>query len=177
MVAHTPCFRAEAGSYGRDTRGLIRQHQFGKVELVKIVAPENADAEADALLSDAEALLQALELPYRAVQLCAGDVGFSAQRCVDLEVWLPGQQEYREVSSCSLMGDFQARRMNLRYKPAPSPEDKKPRPRFPCTMNGSGLAVGRALVAVLENHQNDDGSVNVPAALRPYLQGAEVLSK
>jgi seryl-tRNA synthetase len=141
------------------------------------VTPENADAEADSLLGDAEALLQALELPYRAVQLCAGDVGFSAQRCVDLEVWLPGQQEYREVSSCSLMGDFQARRMNLRYKPAPSPEDKKPRPRFPCTMNGSGLAVGRALVAVLENHQNDDGSVSVPAALRPYLQGAEVLSK
>ena len=177
MVAHTPCFRAEAGSYGRDTRGLIRQHQFGKVELVKIVAPEDADEEADSLLNDAEKLLQALELPYRAVQLCAGDVGFSAQRCVDLEVWLPGQQEYREVSSCSLMGDFQARRMNLRYKPAPSPEDKKPRPRFPCTMNGSGLAVGRALVAVLENHQNDDGSVNVPEVLRPYLRGAEVLAK
>lgn len=177
MVAHTPCFRAEAGSYGRDTRGLIRQHQFGKVELVKVVAPEDAEAEADALLEDAESLLKALELPYRAVQLCAGDVGFSAQRCVDLEVWLPGQQEYREVSSCSAMGDFQARRMNLRYKPAPSPEDKKPRPRFPCTMNGSGLAVGRALVAVLENHQNEDGSVSVPEVLRPYLGGLEVLAK
>jgi len=175
LAAFTPCFRAEAGSYGRDTRGLVRQHQFGKVELVKVTTPAEAQAEIDALVADAERCLQLLELPYRALRLCAGDIGFSARQCVDLEVWLPGQQAYREVSSCSLMGDFQARRMNLRYKPKPTEADKKPRPAFPCTMNGSGLAVGRALVAVLENHQRPDGSVAVPAALRPYMGGLEVL--
>jgi len=172
-AALTPCFRAEAGSYGRDVRGLIRQHQFPKVELVRIVAPKDAEKAHAATVADAEALLEALELPYRRLRLCAGDIGFSAATCVDLEVWLPGAQEYREISSISLMGDFQARRMNLRYRPKPEPgSTKKPKPAFPATMNGSGLAVGRALVAVLENYQNADGSLDVPAALRPYVGGA-----
>ena len=181
VAALTHCFRAEAGSYGRDTRGLVRQHQFAKVELVKIVAPENGVAEHEALVADAEKCLQLLDLPYRKVSLCAGDIGFSARRCYDLEVWLPGPQEYREISSCSLMGDYQARRMGLRFRPKPAKDDNdggkkkkgKPKPLFPYTMNGSGLAVGRALVAVLENHQNPDGSVTVPRALRPYMGGAE----
>ena len=180
-VAHTPCFRAEAGSYGRDTRGLMRQHQFYKVELVRVCEPEAADANHEALTAHAEACLRALELPYRKVLLCSGDVGFSARLCYDLEVWLPGQQAYREVSSCSQCGDFQARRMGLRYRPAPeappegeaAPKKKapKPKPVFCHTLNGSGLAVGRALIAVLENYQRPDGTVEVPEALRPYMGG------
>ncbi|KAH8045256.1 hypothetical protein JL722_14321 [Aureococcus anophagefferens] len=169
VAALTHCFRAEAGSYGRDTRGLVRQHQFAKVELVKIVAPDDGVAEHEALVADAEKCLQLLDLPYRKVSLCAGDIGFSARRCYDLEVWLPGPQEYREISSCSLMGDYQARRMGLRFRPKPAKDENdggkkkkgKPKPLFPYTMNGSGLAVGRALVAVLENHQNPDGPSSV----------------
>ncbi|KAJ1459972.1 hypothetical protein M885DRAFT_510467 [Pelagophyceae sp. CCMP2097] len=182
LAAWTSCFRAEAGSYGRDTRGLIRQHQFGKVELVKITAPSEARRAHAALVADAEAVLRLLDLPYRKVLLCSGDIGFSAQLCYDLEVWLPGQQAWREISSCSLMGDFQARRMGLRYRPAAIPGAKvdkknKAKPVPPCTMNGSGLAVGRALVAVLENHQRPDGSVDVPAALIPYMGGRTRLSQ
>jgi seryl-tRNA synthetase len=180
-VAWTPCFRAEAGSYGRDTKGLIRTHQFQKVELVKICTPETSPAEHEALTQDAEACLQALELPYRKVRLCSGDVGFAARHCYDLEVWLPGAGEYREISSCSNCGDFQARRMGLRYRPkaeASNNESKKPNKTKPVlchTMNGSGLAVGRTLVAVLENYQQPDGSVVVPKALRAYMGGKEVL--
>jgi len=180
-VAWTPCFRAEAGSYGRDTRGLIRTHQFGKVELVKVTTAETSDEEHEALTKDAEACLQALKLPYRKVRLCSGDVGFSARHCYDLEVWLPGAQEFREISSCSNTGDFQARRMSLRYRPAPAPaakggkKPKKPKPQLCHTINGSGLAVGRTLVAVLENYQMPDGSVVVPEVLRPYMGGKEIL--
>ena len=169
-VAHTPCFRSEAGSYGRDTRGLIRQHQFEKVELVQIVRPEDADAAHAALTGHAEAVLQALGLPYRVVSLCAGDLGFSAALTYDLEVWLPGQNRYREISSCSNFGDFQARRMQARWR---NPATGKP--ELVHTLNGSGLAVGRTLVAVLENFQQADGSVTVPAVLRPYLGGVERL--
>lgn len=168
FVAHTPCFRSEAGSHGRDVRGLIRQHQFDKVELVQIVRPEQA---ADALLElrgHAEHILQALELPYRVVDLCAGDLGFAAQRTFDLEVWLPGQGTYREISSCSHFGDFQARRMKARYRP-----ESGAKPELVHTLNGSGLAVGRTLVAVLENHQQADGSVVVPPPLRRYMNGRE----
>jgi seryl-tRNA synthetase len=196
LVSLSPSFRAEAGSYGRDTRGLLRQHQFHKVELVKICSPETSDAEHEALTKDAEGILQALELPYRKVLLCSGDIGFSARMCYDLEVWLPGQQEYREVSSCSNCGDFQSRRMSLRYRPSPKVGEagdaeasaseaesssakgggKKAKPKknpiaYPHTMNGSGVAVGRALVAVLENYQQPDGSVLVPKALQPYMGG------
>jgi seryl-tRNA synthetase len=187
-VAWTPCFRAEAGSYGRDTRGLIRTHQFQKVELVKITSADTSDAEHELLTSHAEACLQALELPYRKVRLCSGDIGFSARHCYDLEVWLPGSGEYREISSCSNTGDFQARRMALRYRPAEAPasaaddddgqkkkKQKKPKPEFCHTINGSGLAVGRTLVAVLENYQKPDGSVVVPEVLRPYMGGLEIL--
>jgi len=181
-VAWTPCFRAEAGSYGRDTRGLIRTHQFGKVELVKITTPETSDEEHEALTLNAEACLQKLKLPYRKVRLCSGDVGFSARHCYDLEVWLPGAQEFREISSCSNTGDFQARRMALRYRPSPPPAEegkkkkaKKPKPQLCHTINGSGLAIGRALVAVLENYQMPDGSVVVPEVLRPYMGNKEVL--
>lgn len=170
-VAATPCFRAEAGSYGRDTRGLFRQHQFTKVELVKIVTREQAyQAHAD-LVRDAEKCLQKLELPYRKVKLCAGDLGFSARLCFDLEVWLPGQQAYREISSCSLVDDFQSRRMGLRYRPKVTADTPKPKPQYPITMNGSGLAVGRTLVAVLENYQQPDGSIKVPDVLVPYMGG------
>lgn len=181
-VAWTPCFRAEAGSYGRDTRGLIRTHQFGKVELVKITTPETSDAEHEALTRHAETCLQKLKLPYRKVRLCSGDVGFSARHCYDLEVWLPGAQEFREISSCSNTGDFQARRMALRYRPSAPPAEegkkkkaKKPKPQLCHTINGSGLAVGRALVAVLENYQMPDGSVVVPEVLRPYMGNKEIL--
>lgn len=186
-VAHTPCFRAEAGSYGRDTRGLIRTHQFHKVELVKITSAETSDQEHELLTRHAQKCLEALKLPYRKVRLCSGDIGFSARHCYDLEVWLPGSGEYREISSCSNTGDFQARRMNLRYRPAVvNDEDdpsgggkkkkaKKPKPAFCHTINGSGLAVGRTLLAVLENYQMPDGSVIVPEVLRPYMGGAEVL--
>lgn len=170
-VAHTPCFRSEAGSHGKDTRGLIRQHQFEKVELVQIVAPRDSAAAHEALTGHAEAVLQALELPYRVVSLCAGDLGFSAALTYDLEVWLPGQGRYREISSCSNFGDFQARRMQARWR---NPETGKP--ELVHTLNGSGLAVGRTLVAVLENFQQADGSVTVPPVLRGYLGGLECLT-
>jgi seryl-tRNA synthetase len=186
-VAWTPCFRAEAGSYGRDTKGLIRTHQFQKVEMVKITSASDSAEQHELLTSHAEACLQALELPYRKVRLCSGDAGFSARHCYDLEVWLPGAAEYREISSCSNTGDFQARRMGLRYRPTvveEAPEEtkgkkkqaKKPKPEFCHTINGSGLAVGRTLVAVLENYQRPDGSVVVPEALRPYMGGIEVIT-
>jgi seryl-tRNA synthetase len=170
LTAHTPCFRSEAGSAGRDTRGLMRMHQFNKVELVSIVRPEDADAELERMTGCAEKVLQALELPYRTMLLCAGDMGFSARRTYDLEVWLPSQNTYREISSCSNCGDFQARRMNARFR-----REGEKKPEFLHTLNGSGVAVGRALLAVLENHQNADGSVAVPAALRPYMDGMERL--
>lgn len=180
LVAFTPCFRAEAGSYGKDTRGLIRQHQFHKVELVRVATPETADEEHHRLTEHAEACLRALKLPYRKMRLCSGDTGFSASHCYDLEVWLPGQGSYREISSCSNCGDFQAKRMQLRYRPAASAEGgngggkkQAPKPVFCHTINGSGLAVGRALVAVLENYQLEDGSVVVPEVLRPYMGGLE----
>ena len=165
-VAHTPCFRSEAGSYGRDTRGLIRQHQFEKVELVQMVRPAQSDAALEALTGHAEAILQALELPYRKVVLCGGDLGFSAALTYDLEVWLPGQSAYREISSCSNFRDFQARRLQARWR---NPETGKP--ELVHTLNGSGLAVGRTLVAVMENGQQADGSIALPEALRPYLGG------
>ncbi|MEM7611350.1 MAG: serine--tRNA ligase [Pseudomonadota bacterium] len=171
FAAHTPCFRSEAGSYGQDTRGMIRQHQFEKVELVHIVKPEESDEALDALTGHAEVILQALELPYRVVALCAGDVGFSARKTFDLEVWLPGQQRYREISSCSNCGDFQARRMGTRWRGA---SGGKPEPVH--TLNGSGVAAGRALIAVIENYQQSDGSVVVPDVLRSYMGGIEVLS-
>jgi len=175
-VAFTPCFRAEAGSGGRDTRGLFRQHQFHKVELVKLTTPEHSDAGHHELVQHAENCLQKLGLPYRKVQLCSGDIGFSARLCYDLEVWLPGQTRFREISSCSNCGDFQARRMNLRYRPSErDAKGKAKKPVFCHTINGSGLAVGRTLVAILENYQNEDGSVTVPEVLRPYMGGKEVL--
>eukprot|EP00746_Dinoflagellata_sp_MGD_P143173 gnl/MRDRNA2_/MRDRNA2_76037_c0_seq1.p1 gnl/MRDRNA2_/MRDRNA2_76037_c0~~gnl/MRDRNA2_/MRDRNA2_76037_c0_seq1.p1 ORF type:complete len:573 (-),score=122.24 gnl/MRDRNA2_/MRDRNA2_76037_c0_seq1:76-1794(-) len=173
-VTFTPCFRAEAGSYGKDTRGLFRQHQFHKVELVKITTPEQSDEQHHMLVDHAEKCLQALKLPYRKMQLCSGDIGFSAQLCYDLEVWLPGQGKFREISSCSNCGSFQARRMNLKYRPkALDEKGKKQRPVFCHTINGSGLAVGRTLVAILENYQNADGSVTIPEVLRPYMGGKE----
>jgi seryl-tRNA synthetase len=165
-VCHTPCFRREAGSYGRDTRGMIRQHQFEKVELVQLVEPQHSREALEALTGHAEAILKKLELPYRAVALCGGDLGFSAARTIDLEVWLPGQNTYREISSCSNFGDFQARRMQARYR---HPESGKP--ELVHTLNGSGLAVGRTLVAILENFQDGAGTVHVPDVLRPYLGG------
>lgn len=167
-VCFTPCFRAEAGSYGKDTRGLIRQHQFHKVEMVKIVTPENGTAEHESLTANAEALLQALELPYRTVILCGGDVGFTARICYDIEVWLPGQNSYREISSCSHFGDFQSRRAKIRFRP-----EAGGKPVMAHTINGSGLAVGRTLVAILENHQQADGSVRIPEVLRPYMGGLD----
>ncbi len=166
LTAHTPCFRSEAGSYGRDTRGLIRQHQFDKVELVQIVKPEDSAQALEELTGHAETILQKLELPYRKVVLCTGDMGFGATKTYDLEVWLPAQNTYREISSCSSMGDFQSRRMQARYRAKGA---KKP--DLVHTLNGSGLAVGRTLVAVLENYQNEDGSITVPAALVPYMGG------
>jgi seryl-tRNA synthetase len=168
-AAFTPCFRAEAGSYGKDVRGLIRQHQFHKVELVKFAEPERSFEELEGLTRDAEAILQRLELPYRVVTLCAGDLGFSATKTYDLEVWLPSQRAYREISSCSNFGEFQARRAKIRYRPG-----KGEKPRLVHTLNGSGLAVGRTWLAVLENHQQADGSIRIPEALRPYF-GAAVL--
>ncbi|MFK4793949.1 serine--tRNA ligase [Sphingobium sp. ZW T5_29] len=166
FTALTPCFRSEAGSAGRDTRGFIRQHQFEKVELVTICAPDESEAELERMCAAAEGILQALELPYRRVLLCTGDMGFAAAKTYDLEVWLPSQKTYREISSISNCGDFQARRMNARYRP----EGEK-QTRFLHTLNGSGLAVGRTLVAVLENYQQEDGSVIVPEALKPYMGG------
>ena len=170
LTAHSPCFRSEAGSAGRDSRGLIRQHQFDKVEMVQVVAPEHSDAALEAMVGHAEAILQKLELPYRVVLLSTGDMGFGASKTYDLEVWLPAQDTYREISSCSNCGAFQARRMQARVRNAQGKTD------YVHTLNGSGLAVGRSLVAVLENHQQADGSIRVPAALRPYLRGAEFLS-
>ncbi len=164
-VAYTPCFRSEAGSYGRDTKGLIRQHQFDKVELVKFTTPETSEAELESLLADAEEVLQLLELPYRVVTLCSGDLGFSSSKTYDIEVWLPGQDKYREISSCSNFLDFQARRGGIRYRP---PGQKKS--ALVHTLNGSGLAVGRTLAAIFENYQQEDGSVAIPAILQPYFQ-------
>ena len=169
-VGHTPCFRSEAGSYGRDTRGMIRVHQFEKVEMVHIVRPEDSFEALEAITLHAEAILQQLELPYRLVLLCEGDTGFSATKTYDIEVWLPGQAAYREISSCSNCTDFQSRRMKLRYR---DPATNKP--ALVHTLNGSGLAVGRALVAVMENYQQADGSIAVPHVLRPYMQGMEVI--
>ena len=171
FVCHTPCFRSEAGSYGKDTRGMIRQHQFEKVELVWVVRPDQSDAALEALTGHAEAVLQALELPYRKVLLCAGDTGAAACKTYDLEVWLPGQGAYREISSCSHFGDYQARRMMARWR---NPESGKP--ELVHTLNGSALAVGRTLVAVLENGQREDGGVDIPAALRPYMDGIDHLA-
>jgi len=170
FVAHTPCFRREAGSHGKDTRGMIRQHQFDKVELVQISLPGEAEDCLESLTAHAETVLEKLELPFRRMLLCAGDMGFSARKTYDLEVWLPGQQAWREISSCSHFGDFQARRMKARWR---NPETGKP--ELVHTLNGSGLAVGRTLVAVLENHQNRDGSVTVPEALRPWMGGVDTL--
>ena len=169
FVCHTPCFRSEAGSYGKDTRGMIRQHQFDKVELVQISHPDKSYELLDELTGHAEAILKKLDLPYRVVTLCTGDMGFSAAKTYDIEVWLPGQNAYREISSCSNFEAFQARRMQARYR------DEKGKPQLAHTLNGSGLAVGRTLVAILENYQNADGSVTIPTALLPYMGGAEKL--
>ncbi len=168
LVCHTPCFRSEAGSYGRDVRGMIRQHQFDKVELVHIVRPDESTQALEELTGHAEKILQLLELPYRVVTLCGGDMGFSAAKTYDLEVWLPGQGKYREISSCSNTRDFQARRMQARWR---NPDTEKPEPVH--TLNGSGLAVGRAMIAVMENYQQADGSILVPEVLKPYMGGVE----
>ncbi|MDD1012172.1 serine--tRNA ligase [Pseudomonas rubra] len=170
FVAHTPCFRSEAGASGRDTRGMIRQHQFDKVEMVQIVEPDKSMEALEGLTANAERVLQALELPYRVLALCTGDMGFSAVKTYDLEVWVPSQDKYREISSCSNCGDFQARRMQARWR---NPETGKP--ELVHTLNGSGLAVGRTLVAVLENYQQADGSIRVPDVLKPYMGGLEVI--
>jgi seryl-tRNA synthetase len=169
LTAHSPCFRSEAGSAGRDTRGLIRQHQFDKVEMVQIVHPDHSEAALEDMVRHAETVLQRLELPYRVLLLCSGDMGFASSKTYDLEVWVPAQETYREISSCSTCDAFQSRRMQSRYKSAQGKNE------LLHTLNGSGVAVGRALVAVLENHQNADGSINVPPALRPYLGGLAVL--
>ena len=165
-VAYTPCFRSEAGSYGKDTRGLIRQHQFEKVEIVKFTTPEDSEREHEALVADAERILQALKLPYRVMLLCTADQGFGAAKCYDIEVWLPGQNAYREISSCSNFLDFQARRAKIRFR-----REAQGKPEFVHTLNGSGLAVGRTLVAILENYQRADGSIEIPGVLRPYMRG------
>ncbi|NQY25610.1 MAG: serine--tRNA ligase [Piscirickettsiaceae bacterium] len=170
FVAHTPCFRSEAGSYGRDVRGLIRQHQFEKVELVQIVRPQDSDEALETLTQHAETILQKLELPYRKVLLCIGDLGFSSSKTYDLEVWLPSQKTYREISSCSNFQDFQARRLQARWR---NPETNKP--ELVHTVNGSGLAVGRTLLAVMENHQDEQGRIHIPEALRPYMNGKEII--
>jgi len=172
LTAHTPCFRSEAGAAGRDTRGMIRQHQFTKVELVSITTPEESLAEHERMTACAEEVLKRLGLPFRTILLCTGDMGFASQKTYDIEVWLPGENTYREISSCSVCGDFQARRMNARYKPKGAKDT-----RFVHTLNGSGLAVGRTLIAVLENYQQADGTVVVPEALRPYMGGLAVIEK
>jgi seryl-tRNA synthetase len=171
VTAHTACFRAEAGAAGKDTRGMLRQHQFYKVELVSVVAPEESDAELDRMTGCAEEVLKRLDLPYRVVVLCSGDTGFGAAKTHDIEVWLPGQGTYREISSCSNTRGFQARRMNARYRPAGDGKG----PQHVHTLNGSGVAIGRAMIAILENYQNADGSVTIPEALRPYMNGLEVI--
>ncbi|HEX9757985.1 MAG TPA: serine--tRNA ligase [Nitrospiria bacterium] len=170
-VAYTPCFRREAGSYGKDTRGLIRQHQFNKVEMVRFVKPEDSYSELEILLSHAEEVLKRLEIPYRVVVLCTGDLGFASAKTYDIEVWLPGQGSYKEISSCSNFEDFQARRMSIRYRA------QKKQTQLVHTLNGSGLAVGRTLVAILENFQREDGSVSIPLALRPYMGDEELITK
>ena len=171
LTAYTPCFRAEAGSAGRDTRGLIRMHQFHKVEMVCVTRPENSEDELERMTNCAEEILRRLELPYRVMLLSSGDMGFGARKTYDLEVWLPSQNTYREISSCSNCGDFQARRMNARFR-----REGEKKPEFLHTLNGSGVAVGRAMLAVMENHQNEDGSITIPDVLRPYMGGLEVLS-
>ena len=170
-VAHTPCFRSEAGSYGKDTKGLIRQHQFEKVELVQIVKPKESEEALSSLTAHAENVLQELQLPYQLVSLCAGDIGFGANITYDLEVWLPGQQAFREISSCSLYGDFQARRMQAKWK-----NEETGKNEFLHTINGSGLAAGRTLVAVMENYQDADGSIHIPEVLIPYMNGKELIN-
>ncbi len=179
LTAYTPCFRAEAGAAGKDTRGIIRQHQFQKVELVKFTRPEDSDAEHEKLTRDAEEILEALKLPYRRVLLCTGDTGFSSAKTFDLEVWLPGQQLYREISSCSNFEAFQARRANIRYRPATGQggQGAKGKPEFVHTLNGSGLAVGRTWLAIIENYQQADGSVVIPELLRPYMGGLERITR
>jgi seryl-tRNA synthetase len=169
LTAHTPCFRSEAGSYGKDTRGMIRQHQFDKVEMVQIVDPQRSNAALEELTGDAEVILQRLELPYRVMMLCTGDIGFAAAKTYDLEVWLPGQDAYREISSCSNCEAFQARRMQARFRNAQGKNE------LVHTLNGSGLAIGRTLVAVMENYQRADGRIDVPKALAPYMGGVEVI--
>ena len=169
LTAHSPCFRSEAGSYGKDTRGLIRQHQFDKVEMVHIAHPENSYEALEEMVGHAENILKALELPYRVITLCTGDMGFGAAKTYDLEVWVPAQNTYREISSCSNCEDFQARRMQARFK------DENGKNQFVHTLNGSGVAVGRAMVAVLENYQNEDGSITIPQVLRPYMGGQEII--
>jgi len=172
LTAHTPCFRSEAGAAGRDTRGMIRQHQFTKVELVSITTPEESLAEHERMTSSAEEVLKRLGLPFRTILLCTGDMGFASRKTYDIEVWLPGENTYREISSCSVCGDFQARRMNARYRPKGAKDT-----RFVHTLNGSGLAVGRTLIAVMENYQQADGSILIPEALRPYMGGLERIEK
>ncbi len=171
-TAYSPCFRREAGSYGKDVKGLIRQHQFNKVEMVKIANPNNSYEELEKMVLNAEEVLKRLELPYRVIQLCTGDIGFSAAKTYDIEVWLPNQNKFREISSCSNTEDFQARRMGLKFRPAGSNKSE-----FVHTLNGSGLAVGRTLVAILENYQQEDGSIVIPNALRPYMGGLDVIRK
>lgn len=171
FVAHTPCFRSEAGSYGKDTRGMIRQHQFEKVEMVQVVRPQDSDTALEGLTTHAESILQRLELPYRVVVLCTGDMGFSAAKTYDLEVWLPGQEKYREISSCSNFTDFQARRIQARWR---NPDTGKP--ELAHTVNGSGVAVGRTLVAIMENYQQHDGSIRIPAALQSYMGGKTLIA-
>ena len=171
-TAYTPCFRKEAGSHGKDTRGLIRQHQFNKVEMVKFTRPEDSDVELESLLGNAEKVLQLLKLPYRVIDLCTGDIGFSAARTFDIEVWLPGQECYREISSCSSFRDFQARRASIRFR-----REGAKKPELVHTLNGSGLAVGRTLLAILENYQQEDGSVLIPEVLKPYMGGLEKILK
>ncbi len=171
LTCHSQCFRSEAGSAGKDTSGMLRQHQFEKVEMISIVRPEDSMAELGRMTSCAQSILELLELPYRTMLLCSGDTGFSAKRTNDIEVWLPGQNRYREISSCSVCGDFQARRMNARYRPS-----RETKPEFVHTLNGSGLAVGRCLIAVMENYQQEDGSITVPKVLKPYLGGANKIS-
>jgi seryl-tRNA synthetase len=171
LTACTPCFRAEAGAAGKDTRGMIRQHQFTKVELVSITTPDKSRDEHERMLSCAEAVLKKLDLPYRVMTLCTGDMGFASQKTYDIEVWLPGQNMYREISSCSVCGDFQARRMNARFR------GKGGNPQFVHTLNGSGVAVGRALIAVMENYQQDNGAIALPDTLVPYMGGVKVIKK
>ena len=170
MTAHTPCFRKEAGSYGKDTRGMIRQHQFEKVEMVQIVHPDESDQALEDMTACAEGILKALEIPFRTIILCTGDMGFGAAKTYDIEVWLPGENQYREISSCSNCTDFQARRMKTRFR-----DENEKKPQLVHTLNGSGLAVGRCLIAVMENYQNEDGSIRIPKVLQPYFGGLEVL--